>query len=208
MRPLGTASSSNIPYPTTWPPKLSTDQLAVLLGEVRDHQLLHGSVIKRRSQSKSSSHSSSSVPALPTARPIGASLFPTAFPRSQFQQALDLQQVWNEVYAAAVSDEEWLEETLKPVIEEDELASLLWDVHLAAKAARAARGDLNDELEMGNWRSDYMLHEGAAEGSGLSLKQVEVGMLLTLHITDGFPVSLTYPISSTRYHVPAALTVT
>lgn len=161
----------------SWPPELSRGQLALMREEVRDFQLLHGSIIKRRTPSKSSAHISSTFPTLPTTRPIGASLFPTAFPRSLFHQSLDLQKIWNEVYEAAASDEECLEETLKLVIELDETAKLLWKVHLAAKSAKAARGDVNDELEMGIWRSDYMLHDDSASGgSGLSLKQVEVGM--------------------------------
>ena len=92
------------------------------------------------------------------------------------------------MYARIASDEAWLEEVLGEeggVLEEDELGSLLWGVHLRAREVRRQREGDERRLELGIWRSDYMVSGarddedqsgGEDSDSGnvpLQLKQVE-----------------------------------
>jgi len=101
------------------PPELTLPQLNTLVSEVRSYQLTHGSLINTHP------HSTFSPPtthlSFPTAHPVGASLFPSAYPRSQFDRAQKLQHIFNELYAAVACDEVWLEGVLRPLIETDEL---------------------------------------------------------------------------------------
>jgi len=151
------------------PPELSLSQLTSLVDEVRSHQLTHGSLIKLNPAS-TLSPPTTSLP-VSTARPVGASLFPSAFPRTSFEHAQKLQHVFNELYAAVACDEVWLEEVLRPLIETDELAGLLWRVYSEVRQSGAV-GAMG-RLEMGIWRADYMLHHtvrgGDSNGSGCGL---------------------------------------
>jgi glutathione synthase len=40
-------------------------------------------------------------------------LFPSLFPRACFDEAVAIQSIYNELYAAIASDEEWLEEIVR-----------------------------------------------------------------------------------------------
>lgn len=48
-----------------------------------------------------------------SAVPFGISLYPTPFPRKQFEQAEKLQTIYNRLYMAVSEDEEWLHDVLK-----------------------------------------------------------------------------------------------
>lgn len=81
-------------------------------------------------------------------------------------------------------DEVWLAQILHEVIRKDELAGVLWDVHLRAKGVRELRkgGEgVGRRLEMSIARSDYMVsvceRGGVSEGETLQLKQVEVNSI-------------------------------
>jgi len=90
------------------------------------------------------------------------------------------------VYARVAGDEGRLEEVLGGeggVIEEDELGGLIRGVHIRAREMRRERGEDVGRLEMGIWRSDYMVSEArddeqqrgsgtANGGEALQLKQV------------------------------------
>lgn len=76
-------------------------------------------------------------------------------------------------------NEDWLREVLGELMKEDELCSVLWDIHLRAKRARQERHgvELEQRLEMMILRSDYMISCGDGESDGLELKQVEVNTI-------------------------------
>jgi glutathione synthase len=101
--------------------------------------------------------------------------FPSPLPRARFEQALELQEIYNKLYCSIAEDEEWIYDTIKDMIAAEPLAKALWGIYEAAKDA----GYVQD-ISAGVFRSDYMFHltEAASvdRGGDLSkttLKQVE-----------------------------------
>lgn len=106
-----------------------------------------------------------------------------------------MQGAWNELYAAVSCDEAWLREVMGPLTEVDPFVRVLWGVWDECLSVRMERrGWLGQqgggwreregwEMEMGVWRSDYMVQapeRGEAGGMGedamergMQLKQVE-----------------------------------
>ncbi|KUJ15967.1 glutathione synthase [Mollisia scopiformis] len=143
-----------------YPPVLSEEALETLISDVKDWQITHGSLLKLvRTEDEHTVLS----------QPVGCTLFPTLFPRNLFQEALSLQAIYNKLYAAVAEDEEWLYETLKDLIDVDPLANALWSIYQEVK-----REGVLQNITLGIFRSDYMLHNDAQDTSnGLGLKQVE-----------------------------------
>ena len=85
-----------------YPPTVSPDQLANLIFNIKDWQITHGMQLKYGPDVESVSST-----------PIGVSVFPTPFPRVLFEQAQELQPIYNKLYAAISEDEEWLYKVLR-----------------------------------------------------------------------------------------------
>lgn len=129
------------------PPRLSDEHVAFLVESVRDWQYQHGSLLKYPPRSGDVG-----------ARPIGATLFPSNFPRRCYEEACNLQCTFNKLYAAIAEDEVWLQEALQALINSSaSMARILWEIHTAIRE----EGYLQD-LSLGVFRSDYMLHEARA----------------------------------------------
>jgi hypothetical protein len=88
--------------PISYPPTLSPQQLSKLIFNIKDYQLTHGMLLKYGPDANSID-----------AVPIGVSLFPSLFPESLFEEARDLQTVYNKLYARVAEDEEWLHKVLQ-----------------------------------------------------------------------------------------------
>jgi len=147
-----------------YPPRLSDGQLEVLVSDVKDWQITHGSLLKLVKTDDDHTVLSSLV---------GVTLFPTLFPKNLFKEALALQTIYSKLYASVAEDDEWLYSVLKDLIEVDLLASSLWSIFEEVKK----EGYVQD-LMLGISRSDYMLHApqpGRVEGVlDIQLKQVEL----------------------------------
>lgn len=135
------------------------EKLQNVIDEIRDFQINNGSLLKLVFSEKEHTV---------LARPIGVSLFPSPFPESMFYDGLNLQPLFNELYANIAEDEEWLFETTKDLIKTDRLACALWNVHWAAKAKGYAQ-----DMTLGIFRSDYMISGFSGSGKHSSLRQVE-----------------------------------
>ena len=85
-----------------YPPTLSPQQLSNLIFNTKDYQITHGMLLKYGPDA----HSINAIP-------IGVSLFPSLFPESLFEEARELQAVYNKLYAGVAEDEEWLFEVLE-----------------------------------------------------------------------------------------------
>ncbi|TVY73606.1 Glutathione synthetase large chain [Lachnellula suecica] len=145
-----------------FPPPLSDEQLEILVANIKDWQLTHGSLLKLVSSDEDSTV---------LAQPVGACLFPTLFPRQLFEQALDLQKTYDKLYARVAEDEEWLYSTLKGLIETYDLARVLWGIHQEVE-----REGYVQDVVLGIFRSDYMLDantESVSTSEEILLKQVE-----------------------------------
>jgi len=147
-----------------WPPELPEEQLIDLHSHIKDWQITHGSLVKLVRSDQGHSVRS---------RPIGVSMFPTLFPRQWFTHALAIQKVYNKLYVNVAEDEAWLSETLKDMIASDPLTKILWSIHQDIN-----REGYVQDLSLGIFRSDYMLHQEPMTTNGTSrpsttLKQVE-----------------------------------
>lgn len=133
-----------------------------LVSTIKDYQITHGSLIKLVWQEQKST-----VPA----QPVGAAIFPTQFPRHCFEEACDIQKLLNKLYVAVSEDDEWLERVLSDLIQNDGLIKILWSIHKTVK-----QEGLSQDLTMGIFRSDYMLHQpdiGNSDFTTSCIKQVE-----------------------------------
>lgn len=138
------------------------DQLLHVVSEIKDFQLTHGSLLKTVQH-----ETESSVPA----RPVGTTILSTTFPRKAFDEAIKLQEIFNELYIRVASDPDWLFEVLGPLIEHDAFIAALWDIYKGVSDAGTVQNVICGVL-----RSDYMLHQPAIAGRevGIELKQVEI----------------------------------
>ncbi|KAG4441650.1 hypothetical protein IFR05_002857 [Cadophora sp. M221] len=148
----------------SYPPSIPDEQLETLVAEVKDWQITQGSQLKVME--------TDNVHSVLT-HAVGATIFPTLFPGDLFDEALALQKTYNKLYACVAEDEEWLFAALKDLIDIDPLANKLWTIYREVKQ----EGYLQD-LTMGIFRSDYMLHLPSPDTSeGLQLKQVELNTI-------------------------------
>lgn len=93
----------------SYPPELSDEQRDYLIQVVKDWSIQHS--LTYRPHPSFVSDEINKYHTLATNAPI--TLFPSPFPKSCFDQARDLQTVYNELYAAIADDEEWLEEMIQ-----------------------------------------------------------------------------------------------
>ena len=75
--------------------------------------------------------------------------------------------ICNKLYARVAQDEDWLSEVLKDLREIDEFVRTLWDIKAGAK-----KQGLVQDLSLGVFRSDYMLHGDSVKDA--VIKQVEM----------------------------------
>lgn len=133
----------------------SESQIDQLATEIRDYQITHGSLLKLVRFEE---------PTTVPCRPVSVSLYPTSFPRSLFDEALALQQHFNELYIRASNDHDWLESVLSPVLRDDDFVQSLWRIFKEVQ-----RGAQAQDIVCGIFRSDYMIHTNP-----VGLKQVEM----------------------------------
>lgn len=143
----------------------SEEHILALLDQIQDWQINHGSLLKIvKSQTKKSGLSYA----------VGVSVVPTAFPKSQFHQAMNLQPTYNELYMAISRNEDWLYNVTKELIPLEPLVCALWEVYQESKAAGIVQN-----ISAGIFRSDYMLHLDDSQSDSLKsslqarIKQVE-----------------------------------
>lgn len=156
-----------------------------MLTRPQDWQINHGSLLKLvQSESENSvlSHpvgiSVSFISLMSTILDAALTLmqcFPSLFPRAQFEQALQIQRIYNYLYCAVAEDPEWIYTAIKDLIPVEPLAQALWGIYEAARDAGSVQ-----VVSVGIFRSDYMLHlpdERSANSAdalfACTLKQVE-----------------------------------
>jgi glutathione synthase len=173
VRPHGAATSPGPYLPPPGPPPSSGEsfqvthdghvyneqQLRYLISEVKDYQLTHGSVLKGVGFETESSV---------TGRTVGVSILPTPVPRRRFEEAIALQQSYNNLYMRVASDPDWLYSALKPLANHDPFFNVLWEVFEKVKEADAVQ-----KVVCAVFRNDYMLHQANGQGESV-LKQVEM----------------------------------
>ncbi|KAJ5562844.1 hypothetical protein N7535_002711 [Penicillium sp. DV-2018c] len=147
---------------SNYPPDLSPAQQKFLVTYVKDWAIQNGLAVRPSSAIIPNGTDTNGV--LATNAPV--TLFPSPFPRSCFEEATALQEIYNELYAKITCDERWLGQVVEELIEVDEFVSNLWKVHLDVQKEGYVQN-----LSLGLFRSDYMAH--VLPTGATALKQVE-----------------------------------
>ncbi|OAA33961.1 glutathione synthetase large chain [Cordyceps fumosorosea ARSEF 2679] len=148
-----------------YPPSLSEAETEHLINTIKDWSASNGLMIRPPPTVIAANVDPKCIAAINA--PV--TLFPSPFPRQCFAQALGVQTTYNELYAAVSRNEEFIEDTVKQVIEGDEFIKNLWAVHQKVKAE-----GYTQSLSLGIFRSDYMIHQDTTTDSPtFQAKQVE-----------------------------------
>jgi glutathione synthetase len=148
-----------------YPPELSAEEQNFIFAELKDWSIAHGLAVRPAPSFVQQSQDPSGV--LATTAPV--TIFPSLFPRKCFEDGLSIQKAYNELYSAIARDEQWLQGIVEELVDVDDFVAKLWRTHLAVKK----EGYVQD-LSLGLFRSDYMVHEGPSQtNSTPGLKQVE-----------------------------------
>lgn len=149
------ASASELPE---WPPKQRQQEEDHIVGQAVDWALSNALIYR---------------PVSEPGRPASAihapfSLYPTPFPRRLFAKAKALQEAYNAMYANIACDETFLEQVIGGAVARvDSFQGGLWKIWQTVKQD----GGLSQNLQLGLFRSDYLLH--STDNGSLSLRQVE-----------------------------------
>ncbi|WWC59434.1 glutathione synthetase [Kwoniella dejecticola CBS 10117] len=139
-----------------WPPALTPEQHQHLILLSSTYALSHGFTLLPP-QSANPPTSAISAP---------LTLLPTPFPRGLYELAVALQPLYNALYARITLDWEFLDRVMGGSVSKvDSFQGELW------RGWKSIRNDLVQPLQLGLFRSDYLLHE--TQGEELSIKQVE-----------------------------------
>ncbi|KAH9889630.1 glutathione synthetase [Xylariomycetidae sp. FL2044] len=134
-------------------------RLEEIIAELEDYQISHGSLLKIP-RGVSDIESTVAI-----ARPIGVSVVPTAFPRQLFETALRIRGLFDKLYIKLAESDSWLEGVVSELRNTDDFANKLWTIWERVR----------DEGEVQPWRcgifrSDYMIHNEAADDDGENQK--------------------------------------
>lgn len=166
---------------------LPDDKVRELVEQVKDYQITHGSLIKLVQAELHSEDEDEATLESSTrggrARTVPMSLIPSSWPRRLFQEAVRLQQDFNELYLRLAADEDLLGQLLDPLLQNDEFARVLWEIHQEAK-----RAGFQQSISMGIFRSDYMVHTD--ELSRGALRQVEFNTFSVAGGVHGIPSTM------------------
>lgn len=129
--------------------------------DARDYALSHGLVYRALPARPGE------APPLDTTVHAPVTLLPTPFPRTLFDQAMALQPLYNQLYAALAMDTEFIQSILESsVVHVDEFQAELYRIW-----RQVLDEGLTQPVQLGLFRSDYLMHTDATHG--LTLKQVE-----------------------------------
>ncbi|KAI0036289.1 glutathione synthase [Vararia minispora EC-137] len=147
--------------PEPWPPALTSAQLDALTTAATTYALSHSLLYLPLSPPAPPPHPASAIHA-----PLA--LFPTPIPRALFSTAQRLQRAYNTLYARVALDAAFLDAVMGAggVADVDEFTGALWETW------KAVRDDCVQPLQLGLFRSDYLLHQPTAD-EPVRLKQVE-----------------------------------
>ncbi|KAK7180806.1 Glutathione synthetase large chain [Paraphaeosphaeria sporulosa] len=148
----------------SYPPGLSSEEQEYLLTNLKDWSIAHGLAVRPAPSFVQPDQDPAGV--LAATAPV--TLFPSLFPKNCFEDGLAIQTAYNELYSAIARDEDWLKGIVEELVDIDEFVGKLWQTHLAVKK----EGYVQD-LSLGLFRSDYMVHTDQTSASSSGLKQVE-----------------------------------
>ncbi|KAK4686189.1 glutathione synthase, partial [Tremellales sp. Uapishka_1] len=141
----------------SWPPALTAEQKAHLLLLSSTYALSHGFTLLPPQSTQPPTHS--------IAAPL--SLLPTPFPRTLYELAKEIQPIYNALYARIALDWNFLDRVMGGSVSKvDTFQGELW------RGWKMVREELVQPLQLGIFRSDYLLHD-QEDGGDVEIKQVE-----------------------------------
>jgi len=121
---------------------LQHQQLQDLVEKAKDYALMHGICMRRRDRfDRDALHFAPFV------------LFPTPFPRQEYEKAIKLQPILNILYHKIAHDYEFLKNCLELTVQADSFTARLWDIYETVRE----EGGSAQPLSLGMTRSDLML---------------------------------------------------
>ncbi|OAD73602.1 hypothetical protein PHYBLDRAFT_181285 [Phycomyces blakesleeanus NRRL 1555(-)] len=130
-----------------YPPKVSAIELEELRISAIDWALAHGLIVRPTVSNQNLFASTSVVNHAPFA------LYPSSFPRAEFEKAKGLQQPWNTLIHKMSQDDSLITEVMETLSKVDEFMSQLYKVYLTVKNEGFAQ-----TASLGIHRCDYLLH--------------------------------------------------
>ncbi|CAH2242986.1 jg13429 [Pararge aegeria aegeria] len=112
-------------------------------------------------------------------------LLPSPFPQTEFNKAVELQPILNELMHKVAHDDEFLTRTLQNALQVDEFTASLFDIWVKVRDEGMAQ-----TLSLGLFRSDYLMQNP----DGNRIKQVEFNT-----VASSFGALTSYLHDMTRY---------
>lgn len=129
-----------------------------------DWALAHGLVVRPSLENKGDIFTNN---AAVTHAPFA--LYPTPFPRKEFEQARKLQQPWNTLIHKMSEDDSLISETMETLSQLDDFMNQLYKIYLQVK-----KEGVTQTASLGIHRNDYLLHaKSGAEAKSAKIQQVE-----------------------------------
>ncbi|KAG0165883.1 hypothetical protein DFQ28_008167 [Apophysomyces sp. BC1034] len=147
----------------TYPPALTSTALDELRAVAIDWALAHGLVVRPSTDKQIHFPNASAVTHAPF------TLYPSPFPRAEFEKAKGLQQSWNALIHKMSEDDALITEVMETLSQVDDFMQKLYDIYLKVKEEGIAQ-----PASLGIYRCDYLLHAApGADAKTARIQQVE-----------------------------------
>ncbi|KAK9873866.1 hypothetical protein WA026_002223 [Henosepilachna vigintioctopunctata] len=143
--------------PTAVPLPITEEHLREIVAKTKDWALMHGAAMRSKKH-----FSEDGVVFAPFV------LIPSCFPRSEFNKAVALQPVLNELMHRVAHDQLFLTDSLKETIQVDEFTGNLFKIYETVQ-----NEGVTQRISLGLLRSDYMVNTNTSN----SIKQVEINTI-------------------------------
>ncbi|RCH99452.1 hypothetical protein CU098_009412 [Rhizopus stolonifer] len=146
-----------------YPPQVSSQELEHTVAQAIDWALAHGLVVRPPLEKQAIFTNNAAVTHAPF------SLYPTPFPRKEYEKAKTLQQPWNTLIHKMSRDENLISETMETLSKLDDFMNQLYEIYLTVK-----NEGIVQTASLGIHRNDYLLHaEVGADAASAKIQQVE-----------------------------------
>ncbi|KAF7724278.1 hypothetical protein EC973_001179 [Apophysomyces ossiformis] len=143
-----------------YPPSISSRELDDLRAVAIDWALAHGLVVRPTADKQIHFANASAVNHAPF------TLYPSPFPRTEFEKAKGLQQSWNALIHKMSQDDDLIAEAMETLSKVDDFMDKLYDIYLKVK-----KEGLAQPASLGIYRCDYLLH--APEGADTKTARIQ-----------------------------------
>ncbi|RHZ79839.1 hypothetical protein Glove_140g141 [Diversispora epigaea] len=149
---------------SNYPPQTSQGNLQILLELAIDWSLAHGLVFRPPSTTSNNNidNNNNSVIHAPI------SLFPSPFPRREFELALELQPIFNRLFFELSQNHDFIKDVIEEVTKVDDFIEKLYNLYVTVRQEGVVQ-----PISLGLHRSDYILHVSSNNHEEAHIQQVE-----------------------------------